>query len=85
MINPAIWYAERELTLIPPHFVKCPTPVNPESIDWVRNKTSGRYALGPADIENTLSTTLTDYNKYYVYFESTGDATIYELFWAGSN
>lgn len=85
MINPVIWYAERELTLIPPHFVKCPTPVNSESIDWIRNKTTSRYVLGPADAEVTLVTTLRDYSKYYVYFESTADATMYELFWAGSN
>ncbi len=90
ILNPAIWYAERELTLIPPHFVKCPTPVTTDSLDWIRNKTIGRFVLGPIDTDKSspirgISLSMRDYNKYYVYFESTSDATLYELYWSGSD
>ncbi len=77
MVNPLIWYAERELDFVPRHFVKCPTPLNYASKQWVQNKVSGRFAFAPTDKHlSGLSS---------VFFEDEKDATIYELLWASSS
>ena len=77
MVNPLIWYAERELDFVPRHFVKCPTPVNQQALHYIQNKTVGRYALGS---DNSVDFDFTT----YVYFEDEREATMYELIWAGS-
>jgi hypothetical protein len=73
IVNPVVWYAERELDFVPRHFIKCPTNVTPDSKHYIENKTSGRYAYATS-IENYT----------FVYFEDERDATVYELIWAGS-
>jgi hypothetical protein len=80
MVNPMIWYSEREINIVPPHFFKCPSPVTPESLFWVHNKSNSRYVLvdSPQQSDNVIS------NDKLVYFESQKDATMYELLWSGS-
>lgn len=78
-MNPLIWYTDRELKIVPPHFVKCPTTVTEDSLFWIRNKTTSRYVLvDDVTTPNVIS------NEKLVYFESQKDATIYELMWSGS-
>ena len=80
MIDPMIWYSEREINIVPPHFFNCPSPVTPESLFWVHNKSNSRYVLvdSPQPSDNILS------NDKLVYFEDQKDATMYELLWSGS-
>ena len=75
IVNPLIWYAERELSFVPRHFIKCPTPLNSQSINWVKNKITGRFAIAADPI-------VTD---SYVYFEDQKDVTLYEIIWAGTS
>ncbi len=82
IVNPYIWYAEREVPHVPPHFIKCPTPVSDDSKFWIMNKTSGRYSFNVAmstDVQELLLDVM------HVYFENSSDATLYELIWAGKN
>jgi hypothetical protein len=80
-MNPLIWYTDREINIVPPHFIKCPSIVTEESLFWIRNKTTSRYAL----VDNIVSPSLNVIsNDKTVYFESQKDATIYELMWSGS-
>ena len=44
-MNPLIWYTDREINIVPTHFIKCPSIVTEESLFWIRNKTTSRYAL----------------------------------------
>lgn len=71
---------ERELNFVPRHFIKCPTPLSFQSKQWVQNKTNGRYAFAPIDIEDRLVT-----NMHCVFFEDEKDAMLYELLWASSS
>lgn len=80
MVNPLIWFMERELNFVPCHFIKCPTPITSDSKQWVQNKTNGRFAFAPLDEQDRLVT-----NNVCVFFEDEKDATLYELLWAGSS
>jgi hypothetical protein len=80
-MNPLIWYTDREINIVPPHFIKCPSIVTEDSLFWIRNKTTGRYALID-DIESPSLNVISSHK--IVYFESQKDATIYELMWSGS-
>jgi len=80
-MNPLIWYTDREINIVPIHFIKCPSIVTEDSLFWIRNKTTSRYALID-DIESPSLNVIS--NHKIVYFESQKDATIYELMWSGS-
>lgn len=80
MINPYLWFAEREMKQVPPHFTKCPTPVRPDGLAWIQNKSSGRYAI--ADVMPTSEHLIVFQQE--VYFENEADAIMYELLWSGS-
>lgn len=80
MINPYIWFAEREVKHVPPHFIKCPSALGSESLAWVQNKSSGRYAI--ADVLPSNESMIMFHQE--VYFENEADAVMYELLWAGS-
>lgn len=79
-INPQVWFGERELKHVPPHFIKCPTPVTTESVMWVTSRLSGRFSLSTYSEQELF---FLDINNY-IYFENPSEATIYELRWAGS-
>lgn len=79
-VNPQIWFGERELSHVPPHFVKCSTPLTTESLIWVESSLTGRYAVSTynEDFDFFLSA------NTLLYLEDPREATIYELRWAGS-
>ena len=76
IINPLIWYAERELKFVPRHFIKCPTTCTWEARIWIQNKIAGRFAFAPADVS---------VNDFFVFFEDEKDAMLYELIWASAS
>ncbi len=79
-MNPQLWFGEREITHVPPHFKKAPTPLSNESLNWVNSKLTGRYSLSTlSEHENFIFESRT-----YIYFEDSGDAMMYELRWSGS-
>jgi hypothetical protein len=82
-ISPLVWFGKREVTHIPKHFVKAPTPVLEDSYEWVQCKLTGRFGIGNGlDTDNDLMvvTSLTQ----YIYFEDPADAMMFELRWSGS-
>lgn len=81
LANPLIWFQNRELTFVPSHFIKCPTPVIPDAKLWIYNKISGRFCL----VESVAIEDFLAHNEITVYFENEQDATLYELIWAGSS
>lgn len=80
--NPQLWFGERELKFMPPHFVKCYTPITPEGLTWVKTKLSGRYCL--VDTTNVGTHTFVFDNTFNIAFEDPSDAVMYELRWSGS-
>jgi hypothetical protein len=80
IVDPIIWYTEREINLVPPHFHKCSSPITDDSLFWIRNKTNSRYVL--VDVVYAPEQVLS--NDKLVYFESEQDAMMYELLWSGS-
>ena len=77
--NPKVWFGERELFHVPPHFVKCETPVTPETIQWIECTLIGRYALSSFSESDTFFWD----SKQYIYFEDPKEAMMYELRWSG--
>ncbi|MFY8212810.1 MAG: hypothetical protein ACOVLB_09110 [Candidatus Nanopelagicus sp.] len=82
-IDPLLWYGTRELSVVPPHFIKCPTTVNPDSKYWIQNNASGRYVFAKLPT-NHQSQYIIEAADFSVYFENNQDAVMYELFWSGS-
>jgi hypothetical protein len=87
--NPVIWFANREVSLVPKHFIKCSSPVSEASKQWILNKTQGRYAF--SDVQNDLNLSDDDltaifllYNEpeQFVHFENSEDAIMYNLLWS---
>lgn len=71
------WYAEREVSHAPCHFVVTNTPVTNESKKWVLDNLKGRFSI------------LTSYhflqfedNLGLIAFEDPEEATFYELKWS---
>lgn len=85
-VNLLIWYGNRELENVPPHFHRASTKINDESIFWVRTKLSGRYSINSIsdDVsEDNSIFSILDLNSY-IFFEDERDLILYELKWAGS-
>lgn len=87
IIDPLIWFANREVSFVPRHFTRCPTPVTTESKEWIKNKSKGRYVFteDTDELENNesdLVSLLLHTTNYIVYFENHEDAIMYELLWA---
>jgi hypothetical protein len=84
MINPLLWFGEREVkTHVPPHFVKCESQLTEKSKLWVLTKLQGRYSIAIGqDTSNEITFLFAD--KQYIYFEDPAEATFYELRWSGS-
>jgi hypothetical protein len=79
IVNPSNWFSKREIDHRPPHFVKCDTPITPESRIWVTSKLKGRYAI----VHHTDMQTYIMETRDSVYFEDPAEAMIYELRWSG--
>lgn len=86
MINPLLWFSEREIkTHVPPHFVKCESPLTEKSKLWVITKLQGRYSISiGSDNNDTDTLTYLFIDEEYIYFEDPAEATFYELRWSGS-
>jgi hypothetical protein len=82
-VNPLLWYGERELQHIPPHFTKAHTTLTDESLFWVMTKCHGRYTTTNVneDAEDIMSIFILARN---IYFEDPAEAMMYELRWSGS-
>jgi hypothetical protein len=86
MINPLLWFSEREIkTHVPPHFIKCETPLTEKSKLWVITKLQGRYSISiGSDNNDSDALTYLFIDQEYIYFEDPKEAMIYELRWSGS-
>jgi len=73
------WFIDRELNYVPKHFVRAPTPVNDESLFWVKTKLRGRYSL-----KTVFNDVIIFNNLDSIYFEDPAECTLYELKWAGN-
>jgi hypothetical protein len=90
IVNPVIWFANREVSNVPKHFIKCPSPVTEEAQQWILNKSQGRYSFSNVidegdidnDEENVLSWLLYAEPKKFVHFENSEDALMYNLLWS---
>jgi hypothetical protein len=87
IVDPSIWFSEREVEFVPKHFIKCNSTVSLNGREWIYNKCQGRFAfsdakLSTSDTLNGLSGILS--NAVCVYFEDQKDAMMYELLWADS-
>jgi hypothetical protein len=76
--SPQVWFGERELKHVPPHFVKCHTSINSERMQWVHKTLTGRYALSSYYDHETFFLDV----ESIIYFENPAEATLYELRWS---
>lgn len=80
-INPQLWYSDRELDYVPPHFTKCNAPITNESLIWIHTRLSGRFVIVVNPRSNMHTFVLE--NTKIVYFEDSAEAMLYELRWSG--
>lgn len=79
IVNPLLWYSTRELKSPAPHFVKCSTPINDNSLQWVYTKLQGRFSKeDSSDSDDFFVTT------QFISFEDPAEAMLYELRWSGT-
>jgi hypothetical protein len=78
-VNVLAWYATRKLSICPPHFVKCTTPVTEKTLLWVMSKLHGRYTLEEGDDDDFMFVSIR-----YISFEDPAEAMLYELRWSGT-
>jgi hypothetical protein len=78
--NVQVWNGERELTFVPPHFVRCYTTITDESLFWVISSLIGRYTT---QTHSDFTSFNLDINTF-IYFEDPSEAMLYELRWSGS-
>lgn len=78
--NPQLWFGERVLKHVPPHFTKASTPLSDEALLWVNSKLIGRYAMSTfTDLGTFVFESYTS-----IHFEDAKEAMMYELRWSGS-
>lgn len=77
-VDPIVWFAERQLSYPPAHFIMASTPLTAEGRQWVLNNLRGRFAitLNITDFFATLD------SLGNISFEDPSEATIYELRWS---
>ena len=81
--NPQLWFGQRELDYIPPHFIKAISPLTPESKLWVISRLAGRYVISKTNIYNGAFFMTDSHDS--IFFEENSDAVMYELRWSGQN
>jgi hypothetical protein len=81
IVNPLAYYGNRQISFVPPHFIKSNTPISRESMFWVKTKLTGRFAVHSLSTDN--ESILFDL-RTYVFFEDPKEAVLYELRWSGS-
>ena len=77
IIDPVVWFAERQVSYPPPHFVTATTTLTPESKQWVLDHLRGRFSI-TVDYDTFLS--LESMGR--ISFEDPSEATIFELKWS---
>ena len=82
-ILPSNWYANRELTYTPKHFVISSTPLTSESKVWILNKLAGRFSVVKWS-EETDDTLLSIFSEVEARpaFEDPKELVFYELTWS---
>jgi hypothetical protein len=80
IVDPLIWFSEREVEFIPKHFIKCTSKITNESKKWIYNKSQGRFALTDSHRQQAPSGIIS--SDQNVYFEDQKDAMMFELLWA---
>lgn len=78
-LNPIAWFGKREVSVVPRHFVKVPTPKTDESYEWVLVNLHGRFGISSDTKSNDA---YLDFLQYF-YFEDSAEAMMYELRWSG--
>lgn len=69
------WYMDRQLTFTPVHFTKSNTMLSTESLQWINEKTSGRFSLyNPYDYSSSAL-------GARPAFEDPKEAVFFELMW----
>jgi hypothetical protein len=83
MIDPAVWYTEREvLNHAPKHFIKVKTALTEESKAWILNNLKGRFTTVHSDLyENSEFDILVQSLYGYPAFEDPKEAIMFELTW----
>ena len=79
-VNVQVWFGNRILPHVPPHFLKSSSPISSESLFWVNSRLIGRYALCSYIEESNFL--LDPYQ--YIYFEDSKELMMYELRWSGT-
>lgn len=77
-INPIVWFAEREVSYPPAHFVTASTALTVESKQWVLDHLHGRFSV----ITNNVDFLFNLDSLGTISFEDPKEATIYELKWS---
>jgi hypothetical protein len=78
-IDPIIWFADRELSYPPAHFVTVSTALKEESKQWVLDNLKGRFCI-VHNVSNQIF--LIDFYLGNIAFEDPKDAVFYELKWS---
>jgi hypothetical protein len=83
MIDPAVWYTDREVfNHTPIHFVKVKTALTEESKSWILNNLKGRFTTVHSDVfENSEFDLLIQSLYGYPAFEDPKEAILFELTW----
>jgi len=77
-IDPIVWFADRQVTYPPVHFVMVSTPLTEESKQWVLDHLRGRFSI----TMNTADFFLNLDSIGHISFEDPKEATIFELKWS---
>ena len=77
-VDPIVWFAERELSYPPVHFVTVATPLTEESKQWVLDHLRGRFSV----TSNTTDFLFNIDSLGHISFEDPKEATIFELKWS---
>ena len=77
-IDPIIWFAERELTYPPVHFVTAQTPLTEKSKQWVLDHLRGRFAITLDSVDFLFNLD----SLGFISFEDPKEAMIFELKWS---
>lgn len=73
-INIHEWYMDRQLQLLPSHFVKCENiALSDQMIIWIKEELKGRY---------TVYSEVGNLYKDYVAFEDPSEALYFNLKWS---
>lgn len=82
-LNPDVWFNNRRVTHNPAHFIISRTPLTKETLLWIINSLTGRYAIvnRNPDLAPDEFSVLFDLVTYPT-FEDPKEAMLYELKWA---